>query len=80
MVLHGGEVDAIGRVGALVPCVHLGGSHALLVSIHNVRVEWLHIDVSDGAAGKRPHLGFVFESSSDLRVEKTVKQEDKEPL
>lgn len=33
-VLHGGEVDTIGRVGAFVPCVHLGGSHALLVSIH----------------------------------------------
>lgn len=132
VVLHGGEVDTIGRVGAFVPRVHLGGSHSLLVSIHlddrkenvndnsggqlqllfekvssdthNVRVEWLHIDVADGAAGKRPHLGFVFESSSDLqkhkcqiryalqprisqltfpthlRVEKTVKQEDKEPL
>lgn len=33
---------------------------------HNVRIEWLHIDVSDGAAGQRPHLGFVLESSSDL--------------
>lgn len=33
-LLHGGEVDTIGRVGAFVPCVHLGGRHALLVSIH----------------------------------------------
>lgn len=49
--LHSGEVNAIGWVGAFVPCVHLGGSDALLVSIHNVRVERLHIDVSDGAAG-----------------------------
>lgn len=40
---------------------------------HNVRVEWLHIDVSDGAAGKRPHLGFVFESSSDLQKDITRK-------
>lgn len=38
-------------------------------STHYVRVERLHIDVSDGAAGKRPHLGFVFESSSDLQRE-----------
>lgn len=147
MVLHGGQVDTIGWVGASVPCVHLSGSDALLVSIHldlniggkeldqgvdtllfrqvfnasthNIRVERLYIDVSGGAASERPHLGFVFESSSDLqklvtqqqtntgdechkkllnntkhdesqrnheniwlylRVEKTVKQEDKEAL
>lgn len=35
---------------------------------YNVRIKWLHIDVSDGAAGERPHLGFVFESSSDLQI------------
>lgn len=35
-------------------------------STHKVRVEWFHIDVSDGAAGKRPYLGFMFESSSNL--------------
>lgn len=34
LVLHGGEVDTIGRVGAFVPRVHLGGSHTLFVSIH----------------------------------------------
>lgn len=33
---------------------------------YNVWIKWLHIDVSDGAAGERPHLGFVFKSSSDL--------------
>lgn len=48
--------------------------------MHNVRVKWLHIDVPDGAAGESPHLGFVFESSSNLRVEEAVKQEDKETL
>lgn len=78
--LDGGEVDAIGRVGAFVPRVHLGGGPALLVAVHNVRVKWLHIDVPDGAAGESPHLGFVFESSSNLRVEQAVKQEDKETL
>ena len=36
-------------------------------STHNVRVEGLHIDVPDGAAGEGPHLGFMFESSSDLK-------------
>lgn len=34
MVLHGRQVDAIGRVGAFVPRVHLGGIHALLVPVH----------------------------------------------
>lgn len=32
--LHGGQVDTVGWVGAFVPCVHLGGRHTLLVSIH----------------------------------------------
>lgn len=68
MVLYGRKVDAIGGVGAFVPRVHLGGIHTLLVPVHNIWIKWLHIDVADGAAGKRPHLGFVFESSSDLRV------------
>lgn len=38
-----------------------------MIRTHYVRVEGLHINVSDGAAGKRPDLGFVFESSSDLQ-------------
>lgn len=38
-----------------------------LISSYNVRVKWLHIDVPDGAAGESPHLGFVFESSSNLK-------------
>ena len=37
------------------------------MNTHNIRVEGLHIYVSDGAAGQRPHLGFVFEGSSDLQ-------------
>lgn len=40
-----------------------------MIRTHYVRVEGLHINISDGAAGKRPHLGFVFESSSDLQKE-----------
>lgn len=40
-----------------------------MIRTHNVGVEGLHINVSDGAAGKRPHFGFVFESSSDLQEE-----------
>lgn len=34
MVLYGRQVDAIGRVGAFVPRVHLGGIHTLLVPVH----------------------------------------------
>lgn len=32
--LYGRQVDAIGWVGALVPRVHLGGIHTLLVPVH----------------------------------------------
>lgn len=34
VVLDSGEVHSIGWVGTFVPCVHLCGSHAFLVSIH----------------------------------------------
>lgn len=46
---------------------HLVPSHLQLICSYNVRVKWLHVDVPDGAAGKSPHLGFVFESSSNLK-------------
>lgn len=51
------------------PMAHFCWSKPLNISTHNIRVELFHIDVSDGAAGKRPHLGFVFECSSDLQQE-----------
>lgn len=37
-----------------------------VIGSYNVRVVRLHVDVPDGAAGKSPHLGFVFKGSSDL--------------
>lgn len=38
-----------------------------IIKTHNIRVEWFHIDVSDGTAGERPNFGFVLECSSDLQ-------------
>ena len=54
------------RLGICEPELLFFCGKTLNISTHNIRVELFHIDVSDGAAGKRPHLGFVFECSSDL--------------
>lgn len=43
--LHSRKVDTVGRVGALVPCVHLSGASTLPVSIH------LHEKVTNSALG-----------------------------